>query len=78
MWVTVRLKNTGQVQEMVPHIAQQLIASGMAEKYSPVSETKTGLPVVPIETATMPPPSTAVQHTAYARGPRSRPITMEV
>lgn len=31
-WVNVRIKGTGQVTEMAPYVAEQLIASGRAEK----------------------------------------------
>jgi hypothetical protein len=75
-WVVVKMKHTGQVQEMVPAVAQSLIANGLAEEFKPVQnvEQKPGTPVVPIETATLVPAAaqTAVQPAAYVRGPRTR------
>lgn len=79
-WVVVRIKGTGQVQEMVPHVAEQLIAMGRAERVTPALNPS-GPPVVngvpTIEGAAIKPPqeTATIGGVQFRVGPRSaRPI----
>lgn len=68
-WVKVALP-TGQVQEMVPNVAEALIASGAAKRYVPEvpDVQKSVVPVV--ETATIAPAENAI--VKFVRGPRTK------
>lgn len=78
-WRKVRIKGTGQVTELAPAVAFNLIARGLAEDYSDAPIVEKAVLSAP-ETATveageatqLPKPETAVAHIEHVRKAKAR------
>lgn len=71
-WIKVRMKGSRQVQDMVPAVARELIASGVAERYNPEQPPViVGRPT--IESAVLQPPqeNAMLGQVKFHVGPRS-------
>jgi hypothetical protein len=67
-WTIVKLPS-GQIQEMVPHVAEALIAAGAAKRHVPEVQPVLKPVTAVVETASIEPARNAAR---FVRGPKSK------